>query len=380
MLSEKTTERLAERLANRIENVNMYIIKLLGERIKQFKTLTPSGARQLAQILKFGGDINKITEELAKATGLNIEEINEIYQQVAKENLYFSKQFYEYKGVDFIPYKENIALQQQVEAMARITRDTFLNLSRTTAFGDKPIAEMYKSVIDEAVISVTQGKENFDQSMYKTLKELDGLKTVDYQSGRKVRLDSAVSMAIKEGITNVFNKTQDIFGEEYGADGVEISVHDNPAPDHAPIQGLQFSKYGDRKVKGKIYKDFKAINKELKRPIGKMNCYHYIWNIVLGASEPNYTKQELNKINKENEKGFTYEGKKYTNYEGTQLQRRMELEIRKTKEQLELAKASDNSVLKQKSEEKLQALTHRYFEFSKISRLPTKIERLRVVK
>ena len=34
---------------------------------------------------------------------------------------------------------------------------------------------------------------------------------------------------------------QKIIGEEIGADGYEISVHSNPAPDHELVQGRQFS-------------------------------------------------------------------------------------------------------------------------------------------
>lgn len=53
MLSQEVEERLAEHLVNRIEETNSYILKKIGEAIKQISTLTPSQAYQIQQILKY---------------------------------------------------------------------------------------------------------------------------------------------------------------------------------------------------------------------------------------------------------------------------------------------------------------------------------------
>ena len=122
-----------------------------------------------------------------------------------------------------------------------------------------------------------------------------------------------------------------MFGKEYGADGIEISVHSNPAPDHEDIQGRQFSiEEYDKLQAGEIAKDVKGImyDGSDKRQIGQYNCYHDIFNIILGVSKPIYTDKQLKEIVQNNQEGFEYEGKHYTNYEGTQLQRRLETEKR----------------------------------------------------
>lgn len=54
MLSQEVEERLAEHIVSRIKEANTYILKKIGEAIKQISTLTPSQARQLQQILKYG--------------------------------------------------------------------------------------------------------------------------------------------------------------------------------------------------------------------------------------------------------------------------------------------------------------------------------------
>ena len=53
MLSQEVEERLSEHLVNRIEEANTYILKRIGETIKQISTLTPSQAYQISQILKY---------------------------------------------------------------------------------------------------------------------------------------------------------------------------------------------------------------------------------------------------------------------------------------------------------------------------------------
>ena len=108
----------------------------------------------------------------------------------------------------------------------------------------KGLRETYNEALDTALLNVGQGKETFDSAISRILKDIgnSGLKTVDYKSGRSVRLDSTLTMHLKSRLRELHNENQKIIGEEIGADGVEISVHLNPAPDHEEAQGRQFSK------------------------------------------------------------------------------------------------------------------------------------------
>lgn len=57
MLSQEVEEKLANILTERIEQANTYILKRIGEAIKQISTLTPSQAYQIAQILKYRAEL-----------------------------------------------------------------------------------------------------------------------------------------------------------------------------------------------------------------------------------------------------------------------------------------------------------------------------------
>jgi hypothetical protein len=395
MIDERLIDKLVERLVDRIEEGNAYTLQKIGESIKQIGTLSPSKAQQLAQVLKYGGNFDKIVKKLAQITELNVKDIYEIFEEVAKSDYAFAKQFYDYKGVKYIPYEQNIALQRQVKALARLTAEQYVNFSNTLAFTRRvngkvvytKLAKTYQNAIDKAVLNVAQGKSSFDEQMYSTIKELgsSGLKTVDYANGRSVRLDSSVRQHLKGALRNLHNETQAIFGEEFGSDGVEISVHQNPAPDHQEVQGRQFSKEEFAKFQndqdavdytGKLFT--KEHDGHDRRSISQYNCYHYTFDIVLGVSEPNYNEKELEQILKDNKKGFILDGDHYTNYEGTQLQRKLETAIRQQKDIQIIAKASGNKQLVQESQKRITELTHKYKELSDVSGLPTKLDRLRV--
>lgn len=397
MLSQEVEERLAEHLVKRIEDTNTYILKKIGEAIKQISTLTPSQAHQIEQILKYGGTYEDIAKQLAKASGKNVKDIYKIFEEVAKDNKEFARQFYKYRGIGYIPYNKDTALQNMVRSIGDITAKEYLNIARTTGIGFlfedingrmyfKNIKDSYYEIIDRGILSISQGKETFDTEMRKIMKQLGNNGLVMYKSGRTRRLDSAVRMSLLDGIREVNNETTKRFGEEYDADGVEISVHANPAPDHADVQGRQFSNEEYEKLEnGEIAKDYNGVSRQLEhskngsyRQISQYNCYHRISNVVLGVSKPMYTEKQLNEIQEANLKGFEYEGKHYTMYEGTQLQRQIETAIRKQKDTQILARSAGDSELVGQSQLKITQLTHKYNELCNVSGLAPVKQRMSV--
>lgn len=419
MLSEEAENRVVERLVNRIEQGNTYVLQRIGDTLNKIGKLDYTRAYELSQVLKYGGDYDKIVKELAKITDMNVKDIYEIFDEVAKSDYEFAKQFYDYRGMKYIPYDQNIALQNQIKAIAGMTAQTYINLSNTSSIGFgfvdettgqstfKGLQQAYYDAIDEAVMSVSQGKETYEQAVKRTINQLggSGLKTI-YDStyvdengvvrNRSRRLDSAVRMNIKTGMRDLHNQTQQIFGNEFGADGVEVSVHDNPAVDHADVQGKQFStqsKNGQPSeweklntigyaydYKGRLI-DIRHISKKGHtsfRPISTLNCYHKAFSVILGISEPEYSDEQLEEINEENEKGFELDGKHYTNYEGTQLQRRLETAIRQQKDIQIMAKNSNKMDMVDKAQKKITQLNAKYKELASVSGLPTNKNRLRV--
>ena len=389
---DKKIDLITERFLNRINKANEFFLIKIGESVKKIRGLTPTQAHQLVQILKYGNNYQEIINEISRLTNLNIQDIDAIFNEMAKKDYEFAEQFYKYRGIEYVPYSENKALLRQVSALASITKQEMYNYARTTNLGYSirdlqgnvkfvGLRETYNRVLDEAVLNVGTGVDTFDNAMSKIMKDIggNGLKTVDYASGRSIRLDSVARMHLKGALRNLHNEVQKQVGEEFGANMIEISVHEHPAPDHY-MQGKQMMIEEYEKMQNHLpFKDLQGnVYEPLDRPISELNCYHYIFYGIAGVSKPNYTDEELNNILKENEKGIELDGQKYTIYEMSQIQRRLETSIRKQKDLQIIGRASGNKEIVENAQRKITELTHKYKQVSDISGLPYKRDRLRV--
>ena len=372
-----------EKFYERYSKFNSEVLQLMGKTIKKFEGLSVSEAHKLSQMLKTGYDIEKILADLERISQLSRKDIEDLLEITAKENIDFANTYYEAKKMEKISYETSKQFQDLVKAVEKTTKGEFTNLSKTTALkllkdNGKPlyldIKKAYNEVIDRCVLAVATGQTNYQKAMYDTIKQLSssGVKKIFYDNeGKRAyarRLDSSVRMNILDGVRQVNIGIQEQVGKEFGADGVEVSHHVNCAPDHIHIDGQQFSK-----------KKFEKINNNLTRPVASMNCRHFVFSIVLGVSSPLYTKKQLEEDRKNNEKGFEYEGKHYTLYEGEQLQRKLETAIRKQKDLQIIAKASGDKETIKKAQQNITNLTREYKNFSETAGLDVKMDRLRVV-
>lgn len=417
MLNEEMQEKLLSVFDKRFENYNTKVLEELGNVIKQFKDLTPSQAYSLAQQLKYNTTVKDLLNELSKISGLSVKDLKAILEKVAKENIGFADVYYKARGLETPIYSQNKALQRLVSSVYKVSGAEFKNIAKSTGFrllGDNgeplllDIDETYKYVIDKCVVAISQGKETYQQSMRSTLKQLSdsGVRKIDYANNYSRRIDSSVRMNVLDAVREVSNQSQMLFGEEFGYNAVEVSHHSNSAPDHSnndiengkfDIDGHQFVKLDILKeqikngiekeitlkdidgvnhrvkCKGKWYYDFDYINNNLNRPVSTMSCYHYIFSVVLGVSRPQFTDKQLEEDKKKNNDGFEFEGKHYSMYDGTQLQRRIETAIREAKDTQILARASEDNELVLQSQTRITQLTTKYKQLCSVSGLPNKL-------
>lgn len=379
---DKKLDTILERFYNRYNKYNTKVLKVLGNVVKQFDGLTPSQAHQLAQELKLGYDVNELQMELSKISGKSMEEVDKLLDKVAKENVEFSEVYYKAKNKEYVRYEDNQPLQDLVESIKKQTNNTFINMSNSQNIGFslkqndgsytfRTIPQVYNNLIDEAVYNVSIRMIDYQSAMRNTLNQLadSGVKVheekMTYPSGYNRRIDSSVRQNILTGLRQVNIGVQEEVGKDFGADGVEISAHYPCAEDHVDIQGRQFSN-----------EKFEKLNSNLDRPIGTYNCRHFIFSIVLGVNEPSYTKNMLSRYKRYSEEKVSYKGKEYTKYEATQVQRKLETEIRKQKDRQIIGRASGNKEEISQAQAKITQLTKEYNNFSKSVRLDTYKDRL----
>lgn len=396
MLTENQINLLPERIYQRLNDINTEYLESIGRTLKEIGRLRPTDVHKLQQMYSYGEDIDRITQKLADASGKNIQEIYEIFDIVAKENYDYAKPFYDAQGLKFIPYEQNENLQRYVKSIAKQTVDEYINLTQHTAFAvfakdGKSIAPLfaknknkiatslsdtYTKIVDYAVTKVQLGETDYQSAVREVIRAMtkSGIKTVDYATGYSRRLDTTVRQNILWGAKQCNQNSADLIGEEFGADGYEISYHSNPRLTHADMGGKQYAIGKARTVNGIYYPSFSTVAHLLE----EYNCLHFKFPILLGISRPAYSDDELAELKANDKKTFEFEGKKYTGYEGTQMQRNIETEIRKQKDIANMAKAAGDDDLRREAQGKINVLKNKYVELSKASGLPTKMERASV--
>lgn len=192
---------------------------------------------------------------------------------------------------------------------------------------------------------------------------------------------NTLRMSVLSFIKDVFKKVSDIVKKQVKCDGIELSAHVCPAPDHAPAQGHQFSNEEFEKMQsGQDFVDVNGNHYEgFVRQIGQWNCRHYVKPIKIGKSVPEHSQTELDTILADNQRGYTTkDGRHYTLYECTQVQRGYERKIRENKEKYVLANIVEDKVKMQQYKGKVTTLTREYRAFSTACGLPYKAERIKV--
>lgn len=391
MLSADSIDKLVQPIIDRQEYWNTYIIKKIANRIKEVGELTPSDTKTLEQMVKNGADVREINTTLSALTDLQVHDIQQLIREVAILDYANVKAFYDYRELPYIPFEKNTRLQQIVNTVAQQTASSYVNLSKTQAFmirdevtGKlKPtsLTETYYKSVDKAIQGITTGSIDYRTAMRETLQELvdsgikcepltsnqAGVRRVEWDSGYRRRLDSSVRMNVLDGVRELNLAMQDELGKQFGSDGKEITVVMNPAPDHAPVQGYQFTNEEFEKMQNDL--PFQNTNgKEypaMERAIGIWNCRHIAYSIILGVMKPNYTPEKLQQILDKNEKGYTTkDGKHYTMYECRQYQRQVEANIRRLKDGQIAFKAAGDEEKAREYQAKIDKQIQQYMLFS----------------
>ena len=386
MKDDKKLELLLERFYNRFNQYNTKVLEKLGEAIKKFDGVSPSMAHQIAQELKYGTDIEDLMAELSKLSGKSVKDIEEAFDIVAEENVSFAEVYAKAKNMEFVDYKNNEQLQRLVKGIAGETNATFKNISKTRAIGFvlkdkygkktfKNLKDTYIDLIDEAVFNVTTGTSDYQSSMRGVMKQLadSGVKIheekVGYPSGYNRRIDSSVRQNVLDGIRKINVNIQEQVGKEFGANAIELSLTFPCADDHAPYEGKIYT-----------HKEFENIQSSLDRPFFQWNCRHFGFQVVKGISQPQYTQKYLDQKHAQEHEEFYFEGKKINQVEANDLMRKIETSIRRNKDAQIIGKASNNKQIIDEAQTKITQLTQKYKEISKISGLPTRMDRLKVAK
>ena len=341
MLTEKELEAAIQKITDRIDEVNQLYIKKIADQLLKAGELNATSVHRLIQMVDMGADIREINKALADATSMNIRDLMVIYQAVL-DDVYADPRFSEALKEQPLTEEQSARVAWFAQNAATQTVEKMINLSNTTA-----IAEPYREAVDKAILATSLGQDSYKATVQQIIREMggNGLKVV-YESGYKRRLDSAVRQNVIDGVNQINQNASLAMGEILGYDAVQISAHRCSAPDHEPVQGRifllkEFEKMQNgedfRDIHGKHYAGF-------RRPIGEWNCMHIAMSFDTKISVSRWKEDQLKELIAENHKGCEIDGKHYTLYEARQLMRKIETEIRRSKDIAVAAKENGNDM------------------------------------
>ena len=374
MFSEEQLDALLEIFLERAQSVNEEYLIRMGEQIRDINQLIPSSVNRLVQLKRMNANLNAVKREIARLAEISEADLEKIFEKAAETDARFVAKTF---GNEYKPsILENEALKQMLIAQFNVTIGEMANLSRT-----RISSEAYRRAIDKGIQAVQSGMEDYDKATRRAVAEAAeaGIRVeightgahelrVGYGGKYTKRLDSAVRQNVLDGIRSLSNDIMEQLGEEFGADGVEISAHALCAEDHLPYQGRQYTN-----------EQFRVIQEEkLDRPFGMWNCRHTMWPILMGVSAPTHSEEELAAINRNSTEKIEIDGVTKTRYQWTQEQRRIETAVRRQKDVAICARAAGNAPLRRDAQRNIEALYAKYDIISEKAGNSKQMKRMRV--
>ena len=380
------TSAIEAGLAKHYRTLEQEIMSDIVRRIKKAGKITSSADWQLNRLIFLGKSSEDLKKLVASAVQFDDAEVEKLYQAVIEEEYTVYRKQYEEITKEFIPYSENLWLQQITEAMIRQTKGDLINITRSMGFMLKqgaytPLSAIYDDYLDQAIVDITSGAFDYNTVIRRVVGEMtrSGLRTdhafstnptdytgIDYPSGWHNRIDVAARRAILTGVSQLTDQITRKNAEILGVDRFEVSWHVGARPEHAEWQGKVYTMDQLEDICG------------LGTGAGLLgwNCRHSYY-LFFPGSERQYTDEWLEEQREAEAVKQSFRGREYNTYEATQKQRRMETNMRAQRSKvrlLEEGEADPDDIVIAKC--KYQAQLDEYKEFSRKFRLPEQKERI----
>lgn len=378
-------DALPEELAELYRGLEDTLLMEICSRLKLRDELNEVTVQDIKALRSHGIDLKEIEKAIRQTTGISEKKLNELIADVVERN-----QKYYTEVIDLVRVTQPDVLVDTttIYAIKRQTQDAFRNITASMGFlvdagrTMLPPAKAYQWALDAATLKVESGAISYGQAIKEAVRELasSGLRVVDYESGHRDHVDVAARRAVMTGVSQLCSKYTEQAAEYLETPYFEVSAHagarDKPGPSpwssHKNWQGKVYS-VRDGDIYPSIYKvcGLGAVD-----GLEGANCRHRRFPWVEGVSERTYTDDQLKHI--DDGLGCTYDGKTYTAYEATQMQRRVEREIRKLKREKAAYKAAGLHEDETAVNIRLRRLNAKYKAFSAEAGLPEQPERMRV--
>lgn len=328
MLPPSYLDQMPDAFVQLWQQVEDEILQDVARRIGKMDAVTPTANWQLWRYQQTEALRNDVVKLLAKYTGKSEAAIRRLLLQAATEAMEREDTIYYHYGKEPQPFEESAALNNLLDAGARQTCGTWQNLTATTA---NTVTGAFERTLDAAWLKVSTGAFDYKAAVKQAVDSLaDDMPMVTYPSGHKDSIEVAARRAVLTGVNQTAGRLQVARMDEMGCEFVETTAHGGARPSHAEWQGRRFHRGGAVDYKGKHYPDFEvATGYGTGAGLCGWNCRHTFFAVFPELGDPpQWTQEQLRELNS---RDIEYNGKKYTAYEISQMQRARERNVRRWK-------------------------------------------------
>lgn len=238
-----------------------------------------------------------------------------------------------WRGKKCPPLEASPSLIAVMNSGYRRTAKAFRNLTRSTAIN---ASKQFSKILDQAYMQVISGAFDTETAIRNAIKTLaeKGIESVRYPSGRVDNIEVAARRAIVTGINQTAGDMQLARAEDVDSEYVETTAHAGARPEHEVWQGKVFKLRGEEPGYPNFYE---ATGYGTGPGLCGYNCRHNFHPFYPGLSTPAYSDEMLAEYVA---KDYLYNGKNYTEYEVSQMQRYYERARRRWKREYLMQEAA----------------------------------------
>lgn len=330
MLSPEYYENCADVILSLYAELEDAILRDIIRRMMKTGMVTESAKWQALMLQEAGLLYSDIVKEIADRTDACAEQVKTLFEDAGVETVQIDNEIYRKAGLVPVDIRQSPSMRQVLEAGYRKTLGHLDNLTSTLPSAGQ---RLYINACNQAYMKVTSGAFSYQQAVMQAVRDTaaSGLKIIKYDSGHEDRIETAVRRAVLTGVGQTCREIGKMNAEENGCDLMELSAHAGARPDHAVWQGQLVDLTGrctGEIIDGKRVLSLSDIGYGLVTGFGGANCRHDWYPYFEGYSVPLYSQEYLEEMNARN---ISYNGKMYTQYEISQMQRAGERKIRSLK-------------------------------------------------
>lgn len=323
MLTQEQWNLIEKQVNNLYSNLELEIIQEIAERIANAGYANTAVLNNTLIAQEMGILYQDIINQVAQYNNSTEIEVQKIFEEAGINSLEYDDNIYKLAGLNPTALKQSKSMWQILEATALKTHYNLSNLTMTTA--NTAQTQFYKAM-NKAYMEVSTGVKSYSESIIDTIKEVSVQGAyIQYPSGQHRSIESAVRTNIITSVNQTCGKLQLMRAEELEWDLMELTAHSGARPEHANWQGKIVSRSGK-----KGYLSLDDIGYGTATGFKGVNCMHD-WRPYYKGSTKTYTDKELKEMANET---VIYNGKEYSKYDASQIQRKMERQIRQDKKDI----------------------------------------------